>query len=715
MDPSAAKIATLVQETQTRALDLGDVRFRTDSLALPFRGSTVFGRQGTRFSWSFVDSDPAGVTVFAQDVSTNPENGPVFSWPEHGATVNATYPGQSYQAYVPCDPSGAAIDDGVVMTLQNLRSNETFTLSGMEPPIGSNITLSSHNIYVNANGVAWGRGFSGTVFFDSGWRANFNKGIFADGSIGRETVGGGMGFIPPPSRMISIANATFTSAANRTLDFDITTVNTTLQGWGVQVEKDNQIVKTLGSTTDPRGPGTGTGTNPVHVSLNWDGLDNNNQPVTGNITWVTTANTTTFVPGGNLNDGVNSVQARYADSLDSDELTVTEVKADQAQAFLDADDRPVPEPNIYFSDSPQISHPLFLAGTISTGTTTSISAKAASGLVKEITVVLVRQTSSTPESFRTRIVNPATGAKVSDEVTLQFDAGVTRASVTLPVQLGSVVHKYPYLKIQTSKNGGPWKSTKQKTDQPVYFSPFGQAQMPFSDKQPLGDQASKLAWELAEGSQTQEAVRNNVCGKLGNWLPSHHFVYTPGKYHYYLSGATQTFDFRTFMAHSGDQTQNNAFYGDCHDVASTVVTCCAAVGVEQGLFAFTPGPLPKGDAMSTYPMLVFAEATSDAPPDYEIQGTDPPAQKVWSFKEHESTTWDLKIWDSLGLVVVPPQNQYARLLGLTINQYLDILLLPRQGFDGGADVTVVPHDWIKAKGPDPRTGESPIRLTQIEQ
>lgn len=120
-----------------------------------------------------------------------------------------------------------------------------------------------------------------------------------------------------PSR-IQLTNLTSAhEATNATLDFDITTVNSTLRGWSVEIEKDGSMVKTF-APSDPRGPGTATGSNPVHVRINWDGLDNNNQPVTGNITWVTTANTTNFVAGGNLNDGVNSVQATTDDSLDTD-------------------------------------------------------------------------------------------------------------------------------------------------------------------------------------------------------------------------------------------------------------------------------------------------------------------------------------------------------------------------------------------------------------
>ena len=342
MEPSVAKIATLVEETH--ALNLGDVRFRTDSLALPFRGSTVFGRQGTRFSWSFVDSDPAGVTVFAQDVSTNPENGPVFSWPEHGATVNSTYPNLTYQTTVPCDPSGAAIDDGVIMTLQNLQSNETFTISGMDPPSGSNITLNSHNIYVNANGVAWGRGFSGSVFFDSGWRANFNKGIFADGGIGRETSGGTMVFVPPPSRRISIANATFASAANKTLDFDISTTNSTLNRWTVDLQQNNTTIRSFPPTVDLRGPGTSSGSNPLHVSLPWDGLDAANHTVSGNVTWAIAAKTTDYVLGGPVNDGIDSAQATVNSSVNDGPRPRLVSFGCEEVTILDVKNNPVPVP-----------------------------------------------------------------------------------------------------------------------------------------------------------------------------------------------------------------------------------------------------------------------------------------------------------------------------------------------------------------------------------
>lgn len=338
MEPSAAKIAELVQENH---LDLGDVRFRTDSLAIPFQGSAVFGREGTRFSWSFVDSDPAGVTVFAQDVSTNPENGPVFSWPEHGATVNATYPNMQYQCTVP-SPSGAAVDDGVVLTLQNLRSGETFALSGMDPPTGPNVTLINNSIEINSNGVAWGRGFRGSATFDSGWRVEFEKGVFA--SLGRETCGGAIVFVPPPSRMISIANATFTSAANRTLDFDISTTNSTLNRWTVDLQQNNTTIRSFPPTVDSRGPGTSSGVNPLHVSLPWDGLDASNHTVSGNVTWLINARTTNYVSGGPVNDRIDSAQATVNGSVNEGPAPRLVSFGCEEVTMLDVKNNPIPVP-----------------------------------------------------------------------------------------------------------------------------------------------------------------------------------------------------------------------------------------------------------------------------------------------------------------------------------------------------------------------------------
>ena len=128
-----------------------------------------------------------------------------------------------------------------------------------------------------------------------------------------------MGFIPPPSRMISIANTTFASAANKTLDFDISTTNATLNRWTVDLQQNNTTIRSFPPTVDTRGPGTSTGVNPLHVSLPWDGLDAANHTVSGNVTWLINARTTNYVSGGPVNDRIDSAQATVNGSL-SDEL-----------------------------------------------------------------------------------------------------------------------------------------------------------------------------------------------------------------------------------------------------------------------------------------------------------------------------------------------------------------------------------------------------------
>lgn len=732
MEPSAAKIAELVQEIQTRPLDLGDLRFRTDSLAIPFRGSAVFGREGSYFSWSFVDSDPAGVTVFAQDVSPTPETGPTYPWPEHGATVNATYPNMRYQCTVP-SPSGAAVDDGVVLTLQNLRSNETFVLSGMDPPTGPNVTLINNSVEINSNGVAWGRGFRGSATFDSGWKVEFEKGVFA--SLGRETCGGAIVFVPPPSRMISIANATLTSAANRTLDFDITTANTTLHGWGVQVEKGGQIVKTLGFTTDPRGPGTGTGTNPVHVSLNWDGLDNNNQPVTGNITWVTTANTTAFVPGGNLNDGVNSVQARYADNLESPELTVTEIKADAAIAYQDDDGQVVADPTFYYSsDSPSNSHQLVLASDPdSSGTVGAVAAKSAAvgPFLRNLQVTLSRANAAGLARYDVRIVDPdSSGEVLTTPAQLEFANGQKKVTISLAVAQLKKVHKYPYLKVQV-RGSGDWATAVQNgTPHPVYYSPFGLPKQPFENGEILSQAALDLAWEIEKGAETPDGARRRASARLSEWLPSNNFTYTLSKGHTRYEktspfASRQIFKFREFIS---PLTRGGSFEGDCHDVASLEVMCCAAVGVDQYLLDFVPGASQQSSKilghMVTKPIHVNAASipifdTTAREVGYQVNQPD---YRVYPFGDHQIAFWKDNehgntAWSSLASIEgIDPGFGFV---GKELNEYLDALLANQQLESNGTGFSVVPSRWITFRTtqpyPDPRTGQEPIRLTGIVQ
>jgi len=149
--------------------------------------------------------------------------------------------------------------------------------------------------------------------------------------------------------LISVANMTSTtSGANTTLDFDISTSNVTLDRWKVEVQQNNSTIKTFGPTGDPRGPGASSGSNPLHVRLPWNGISDNNQAVTGNITWVVTANTTSYVSGGPVNDGVASAQARLDARIESKFFEIKKISASSV-TMLDVHNQPITLPQ-YDSD-----------------------------------------------------------------------------------------------------------------------------------------------------------------------------------------------------------------------------------------------------------------------------------------------------------------------------------------------------------------------------
>lgn len=308
----------------------------------PFTASATFARI-TR-TYSFYNS--AG--TFRHE-PTSGQRDQIWNPPIEKFT--AIFSGVNCDTFVDGLPSQMLEEDGVRLTLTNDVTGDTFFLGGLTKPSGSNVTFTVDETNSTSDGKNYRQFYSGVARFNSGWTAAFSKSslvgpsqtsnTYTQSSLSR------INFVQPiaSQKTITIANATSSQNSNNTtLDFDISTGNTTVQGWEVQVEKDNQVVKTLTPTTDFRGPGVGAGSNPLHVSLNWDNLADNNQAVTGNITWVMTAKATTFVPGGNLNDGVNSVQARLASNLDPPELSI--LAADSETLLASSSPEPYPGSSI---------------------------------------------------------------------------------------------------------------------------------------------------------------------------------------------------------------------------------------------------------------------------------------------------------------------------------------------------------------------------------
>lgn len=263
-------------------------------------------------------------------------------------TFSSSYPRvEAFNVLV--DSDTAINDDGMSVTLRNTQNQEVFTI-GLSPPSGPNVSIQSQTLdppYLPSSVY-----YFGDARLPSGWTINFARSLGVrpetNPSLNYRYKAAGRIFLqasPPASHQITISNMTVTQAgANRNFDFDISTTNTTLKSWSVEIQKDNATVKTFSATTDSRGPGVGSGTNPVHVQLPWDGLNNLNQSITGNVTWVAVANTTTFSAGGAVNDEVDSVQAKLDDNLDPPELSI--LKADSETLLASSSPEPYPGSSI---------------------------------------------------------------------------------------------------------------------------------------------------------------------------------------------------------------------------------------------------------------------------------------------------------------------------------------------------------------------------------
>lgn len=208
---------------------------------------------------------------------------------------------------------GSLVEDGFSLSLNSTDGRgPSYAVSSIEPPTGSNITFYENTVYTGTGPNTYiGRVYVLVADLPGGWKMGAARSRYVYYSVpSREYSSIRINFLPPPPRMISIANMTSTPGLNTTLDFDISTTNSTLNRWSVDLQQNNTTIKSFSPTVDTRGPGISSGSNPLHVSLQWDGRDASNNTVAGNYTWVASANTTTFANGGAVNDGIDSVQAR---------------------------------------------------------------------------------------------------------------------------------------------------------------------------------------------------------------------------------------------------------------------------------------------------------------------------------------------------------------------------------------------------------------------
>lgn len=456
----------------------------------------------------------------------------------------------------------------------------------------------------------------------------------------------------------------------------------------------------------------------VHVDLTWDGKHNGN-PVVPEFTWVIQASAKQA--GGS---DTASGEARIVN--EANPLTVVEIKADAAVPYQDENGQAVTDPTFYYSlENPSLAHQLVLAADPEVTAGAGIAAKAGPFL-KNLQMTLQRSSPVGQARFDVRVVDPDKPEEALTAIaSLDFADGQTIATAGLTVNRLNKVHKYPYLKVQV-RQGGNWKTTIQRGKKhPVYYSPFGSPKQPFENGEILSQAALDLAWEIEEGAQTADGVRFRASARLAAWLPAKNFAYTVSKGHTrYEKGSPrsrQSFNFKDFIV---PLSSGGDFEGDCHDVASLEVMCCAAVGVDQYLFDFRPGPGQQSNTplshMVTNPLYINAAFVPTINQSAEEVGSErnQPSYRVYPFGDHQIAFWNNTAWSSLAMIQdAAPDFGYD---GKGINEYLDRFLSNRQLENDGSPFSVLtPSRWVTFGNPnpypDPRTGQEPIQLTGIVQ
>lgn len=309
----------------------------TPKQSFPFTASLNFSRVTRGYTFAELstgafnlDSDQLGI-------------GQTQLWPAIQRTFSAPNPTINSAFYID-GTHGAFVEDGSVTRLTNDQTSDSFSLESLSTrPSGANIVFTSDTSSSSS------RSYSGVATFPSGWSAVFTRSditIDYPNTGGTQTTYKTISFAQPvvsPNRIV-VANLRSThdltsnqAATNTSLDFDISTVNSTVRGWSVEIEKDGSVIRTL--TPVSPGPGTVTGSNPLHVTASWDGLDAANRTVTGNYTWVATANTTLFIPSGNRNDGVNSSQVRLNDNNEPATLQILDGASPLATVLANSNDK----------------------------------------------------------------------------------------------------------------------------------------------------------------------------------------------------------------------------------------------------------------------------------------------------------------------------------------------------------------------------------------
>ena len=252
--------------------------------------------------------------------------------------------------------------------------------------------------------------------------------------------------------------------------------------------------------------------------------------------------------------------------------------------------------------------------------------------------------------------------------------------------------KVNYLNVKPSSSGGWEPASGAEWISEPKAAPTENIWITLDDpKPPLGEWEKKkcirtglldIACYLALGSQTSDDVRRKTTKNLYDWLISKGFYYNKKSIHFKTNDkGNGKFDYATFMdvmPQPNDTIPNGLFSGDCQDISSLYVLCCASLGVEMELNKFLiliPQPKPPKPSIVFITKVIKTASHDEYSPsaigkdDWEKRPTE---YRQWPMQMHQVAALDGLVWDPLlnfkispwaeGFAIAVTRHDYAAAL-----------------------------------------------------
>lgn len=472
--------------------------------------------------------------------------------------------------------TASVIEGGITLGLQNLQNQDSYTFG---PGLPSNANYVFNDTTVdNVTGDIHSFWFA-TVRLPSGEAVLVGQGVSFQLGAGTETFYREVGFIRPQEIMIDNPTVIHGDSAQNTttLDFQIShSSSTTLNAWSVAAVQNGTILKSFLPTVDTRGPGVTNGDNPLNVSLAWNGIDSTNHPVVGNFTWVVTANTTDFVTGGALNDGVNSTQVFVADAKASLSAVIKRMSSNVI-TMVDVKNKPITLPQYDIDKGKKDPIALPIKDYFST---------------VNVTLSVTIPPGSNPKTYFFWGENPAGVHVFGPTQHTPIDGNNT---ISFPVKLTDI-GKYPAIKWYYIAKEGDEQGFLGATDSPVYVT----ADLPEEPQaQPRVDVIDYAVRQAVNARDERSIARLLTFGIYNN----SGYTYDVIAKHTEISPGAEKFIVSDFIEFPGNRVEP---IGNCQDFSNLFQVCCAALGVKNtytlningranGFFVFDTKPvLPIG-------------------------------------------------------------------------------------------------------------------------